>query len=153
MMGLRVLAILYCLLLAVDGVLSIIDNAGPVRDHHYSTWTSISLVLVSIPVLIVGLLLGFVFRWKPKWPLLVSSGTYSVMIIAILIMALATAIAKGPEALANLSKVGRGGNLEVGFLQVVIGGLCLFGAFQRESKSEPDRPARKLTPPRSAALS
>lgn len=140
-MALRVLAILYCLLLIVDGVLSIIDNAAPVRVHHYSTLTSISLVLVSIPVFIIGLVLGVVLKWKPRWPLLISSGAYSVMIIVILIAAMATMITKGPEALAGLSKVGRGMNLAVGFLQVVVGGTCFLGAFQHQRKSEPSQSA------------
>ena len=138
-MALRVLAILYCLLLTVDGILSIVDHAGPIREPHYSTWTSISLVLVSVPVFIVGLVLGVVFKWKPRWPLLISSGAYSAMVIVILIVAMAAAITKGPEALAGPIHVGRGVNLLVGFLQVVVGGMCFFGAFRHEKKSEPSR--------------
>jgi hypothetical protein len=135
----RVLSVLYSTLLMVDGVLSILDSISPAPEHHLSTWTTISLLLLSIPAFIVGIVLKLGFKLRRTWPLLVSSGAYSAGLVVMFTIVAAIAMTRGPDALASAGPSGSAWgilNPLFGGFQVVIGSACCVGAVHANTPGE-----------------
>ena len=83
----KVFAIGYLGLLFLDAVLSLADSTL-VTNLHLSKWTTIILCLGSALVFIVAAIGALVSRFRPRWPLLLGSGAYSLYFGTILASAL-----------------------------------------------------------------
>jgi hypothetical protein len=73
----RIFALAYLGLMLVDAVLSAADTLIP-SNLHLSKWTTVALCLASAFVFIAAAIAALVVRFRPRWPLLLSSGAYSL---------------------------------------------------------------------------
>ena len=128
------MAIAYSMLLVADGVLSIVDNAAQVRTHHFSTWSTLSLCLLSLPVFMGAIIVSIVRRSRDGWPLLLSSGAYSGMLVAVFVVVLGMFLVKGTfmstSSMASAT-TWRTVSVVAGVVQVILGGVCIAGALGR----------------------
>jgi hypothetical protein len=135
----RGLAIAYSALLAVDGVLSIIDRAALVQQHHFSTWTTVALCTISIPMFVVALVLTTALKWRPRWPLLVSTGAYSTLLVIILFVVICGVLVQGPGNLGApvmSDTTRRLASLLAGSIQVCLGAACIIGATRSHREAQ-----------------
>ena len=120
----RLLSWGYLGLFLLDAVLSIVDNIGAVR-HHYSTWSTTALCLLSPVAFLLAIVLTVRKTLQPKWPLFVGSGFYCVLLSSLTIGMAVLAVAQGESGALLSESSWRVVNLVGASIQLALGMFCL----------------------------
>jgi hypothetical protein len=124
----RAIALAYTTLFLMDGLLSIFDSWPPTRTHHFSSWTTDLLLVVSLPFLVSGLVLWSRINLRPRWPLILPSFVYSGLLVAALAVVIAMVASHNAATLERSMEnyhSWRIVSLIAGGLQVLIGVVCV----------------------------
>ncbi len=116
----RTLSATYVGLLLLDGLLSLADSVTSV-DLHLSKWTTITLCLSSLFVFITGSVMSLVASFRPRWPLLLASGVYTLYFGSKLAGAFTGVLRELGQAQQRVQ------NLEIAGVQLLLAAVCIIG--------------------------
>jgi ABC-type xylose transport system permease subunit len=133
----KVFSMAFIGLLLVDAVLSVVDNATP-TNPHLSKWTTITLCLGSVFVFVAGAIAALVVRFRPRWPILLSSGLYSLYVASLLVPALLGIQQTRTPAEQQVR------SLVVAGLQLLLATGCLLGLLRGSANQTPLRDVTRV---------